>query len=179
MLIGIVVMLVLIIFTKMHAFPSLIISAVLIAVLAMPFVVRLLYSAEFAPAVPMAVCTVPYMFFKALTLPAAYLALAHGDSRTFLLTELIYDVFVVAAIPLGFAVWGLAGAGWMLSAGGVVDPCCRCAAWGARPAWQTPCVKNWAAAGKARNRAAALFRGLTGEIGREKIWRLSLLRITL
>ena len=37
MLIGIVVMLVLIIFTKMHAFPSLIISAVLIAVLAMPF----------------------------------------------------------------------------------------------------------------------------------------------
>ena len=37
MLIGIVVMMVLIIFTKMHAFPSLIISAILIAVLAMPF----------------------------------------------------------------------------------------------------------------------------------------------
>lgn len=38
MAIGIVVMMVLIIFTKMHAFPSLIISAILIAVLAMPFV---------------------------------------------------------------------------------------------------------------------------------------------
>lgn len=37
MAIGIVVMMVLIIFTKMHAFPSLIISAILIAVLAMPF----------------------------------------------------------------------------------------------------------------------------------------------
>ncbi|MBR3036239.1 MAG: GntP family permease [Lachnospiraceae bacterium] len=36
MAIGIVVMLVLIIFTKLHAFPSLIISAVLIAILAMP-----------------------------------------------------------------------------------------------------------------------------------------------
>jgi len=36
MLIGIIVMLVLIIFTKLHAFPSLIISAVLIALLAMP-----------------------------------------------------------------------------------------------------------------------------------------------
>lgn len=90
-------------------------------VLAMPFVVHLLYSAEFAPAVPMAVCTVPYMFFKALTLPAAYLSLAHGDSRTYLLTELVYDVFVVAAIPAGFALWGLPGAGWMLSAGGVLD----------------------------------------------------------
>ena len=37
MAIGIVVMMLLIIFTKMHAFPSLIISAILIAVLAMPF----------------------------------------------------------------------------------------------------------------------------------------------
>ena len=37
MAIGIVVMMLLIIFTKMHAFPSLIISAILIAILAMPF----------------------------------------------------------------------------------------------------------------------------------------------
>lgn len=37
MAIGIIVMMLLIIFTKMHAFPSLIISAILIAVLAMPF----------------------------------------------------------------------------------------------------------------------------------------------
>lgn len=37
MAIGIVVMMLLIIFTKMHAFPSLIISAIFIAVLAMPF----------------------------------------------------------------------------------------------------------------------------------------------
>ena len=37
MAIGIVVMMLLIIFTKMHAFPSLIITAILIAVLAMPF----------------------------------------------------------------------------------------------------------------------------------------------
>ena len=36
MAIGIVVMLLLIIFTRMHAFPALIISAVLIAILAMP-----------------------------------------------------------------------------------------------------------------------------------------------
>ena len=42
MAIGIVVMLVLIIFTKLHAFPSLIISAILIGVLAMsPLVMKL------------------------------------------------------------------------------------------------------------------------------------------
>ncbi|MGN0447749.1 MAG: GntP family permease [Acutalibacteraceae bacterium] len=37
MAIGIVIMMLLVIFTKMHAFPSLIISAIIIAVLAMPF----------------------------------------------------------------------------------------------------------------------------------------------
>ena len=37
MAIGIVVMMGLIIFTKMHAFPSLIISAILIGVLALPY----------------------------------------------------------------------------------------------------------------------------------------------
>lgn len=37
MAVGIIVMMLLVIFTKMHAFPSLIISAILIAVLAMPF----------------------------------------------------------------------------------------------------------------------------------------------
>lgn len=37
MFIGIVVMMVLIIFTKLHAFPSLIITAILIALLSMPF----------------------------------------------------------------------------------------------------------------------------------------------
>lgn len=90
-------------------------------VLAMPWVVHLLYSAAFAPAIPMAMCAVPFMFFKALTLPAAYLSLAHGDSRTYLLTELAYDVFAAVAIPLSFARWGLVGAGAALSAAGLLE----------------------------------------------------------
>lgn len=90
-------------------------------VLAMPVIVPLLYSSEFVNAVPMAICASSFMFFKALTLPAAYLALAKGDSKMYMLTELIYDVFIAIAIPLAYKCWGLQGAGWALSAGGLLD----------------------------------------------------------
>lgn len=90
-------------------------------VLAMPVIVPLLFSTKFVAAVPMAICASFYMFFKALTLPTAYLALAKGDSRMFMLTELVYDVFIAVAIPLAFKWWGLEGAGWALSAAGLLD----------------------------------------------------------
>lgn len=90
-------------------------------VLAMPVIVPLLFSSKFVAAVPMAICASFYMFFKALTLPAAYLALAKGDSRMYMTTELVYDIFIAIAIPLAFRQWGLIGAGWALSAGGLLD----------------------------------------------------------
>ena len=89
--------------------------------LAMPLVVHVLYSAAFVPAVPMALCAVPFMFFKALTLPVSYLSLAHGDSRMYLLTEVAYDVFVAVAIPLAYARFGLPGAGAALSVAGLLE----------------------------------------------------------
>jgi O-antigen/teichoic acid export membrane protein len=90
-------------------------------VLAMPVIVPLLFSAKFVEAVPMAICAVFYMFFKALTLPTAYLSLAKGDSRMYMLTELVYDVFIAVAIPLSFKWWGLEGTGWALSVAGLLD----------------------------------------------------------
>ena len=69
----------------------------------------------------MATCATLYMYFKSLTLPAAYLPLANGDSKMYLITELIYDVFIAAAIPLGYKMAGLTGTGIALSAGGLVD----------------------------------------------------------
>ena len=90
-------------------------------VLAMPVIVPLLFSSKFVAAVPMAICASFYMFFKALTLPAAYLALAKGDSRMYMIAELIYDIFIAVAIPFAFRQWGLTGAGWALSAGGLLD----------------------------------------------------------
>lgn len=90
-------------------------------VLAMPVLVPLLFSAKFVDAVPMAICATFYVFFRAFTLPASYLALAKGDSRMYMLTELVYDIFIALAIPYAFKFWGLSGAGWALSLAGLLD----------------------------------------------------------
>lgn len=90
-------------------------------VMAMPFIVQVLYSNDFIEAVPMATCACMYMFFKALTLPAAYLALAHGDSKTYMITELVYDIFIAIAVPVAYVWFGLTGTGIALSIAGAFD----------------------------------------------------------
>lgn len=88
---------------------------------AMPLIVQVLYSNDFIEAVPMAICASLYMFFRAIALPAAYLALAHGDSKMYMATELIYDVFIAIAIPLAYVWGGLFGTGIALSVAGCFD----------------------------------------------------------
>lgn len=100
----------------------LLIAPVLVAfVILMPIVVRLLFSADFLHAVDMATCAVFYMFFKALTLPAAYLPLAAGDSKTYLACEAVYDVVIALAVPLSYSLFGLVGTGCALSLMGLFD----------------------------------------------------------
>lgn len=90
-------------------------------VFGMPILLQLLYSSKFIDAVPMAICTSIYIFFKVLTTPLAYLSLANGDSKIYMISELLYDFFVVAAIPFAFRNWGLMGAGMALAVAGVFD----------------------------------------------------------
>lgn len=94
---------------------------VILEVIAMPLIIRLLYTEQFAEAAPMAIYAIFYLFFKAMTLPAAYLALAKGDSKTFLIAEFLYAVFITIAIPLAFTQYGLVGAGIALSLAGLFD----------------------------------------------------------
>ena len=94
----------------------LLIAPVLIVfVLFMPWVIRLLYDSRFLPVVPMSVCAVFYMFFRAVSVPIAYTSLAKGDSWLFLIMECVYDVVFVVLLCLGYAYFGLTGAGIALS----------------------------------------------------------------
>lgn len=100
----------------------LLITPLLIALgLFLPQIVNLLYTPEFMAAVPMSLCALFYMFFKALTSPIAYLALARGDSLRYLTVECVYDVAFVALVVTGYSAYGLAGAGCALSAAGLFD----------------------------------------------------------
>ena len=53
--------------------------------------------------------------------PVEYLSLAKGDSRMYMVSELVYDVFIAIAVPLAYGRYGLWGAGAALSVGGCVD----------------------------------------------------------
>lgn len=99
----------------------LIAPCLILLVVAMPLIVQVLYSRDFVQVVPMATCASIFMFFKALTLPVSYLSLAHGDSKMYMTTELLYDIFIAIAIPLAYVWFGLTGTGVALSIAGVFD----------------------------------------------------------
>lgn len=101
---------------------AVLISPILVLfVTTLPLIVVILFSSEFTNTVPIATCASFFMFFKALTLPAAYLSLAHGDSKMYMITELIYDVLIAVIIPLAYIEWGLTGAGFALSFAGLFN----------------------------------------------------------
>lgn len=100
----------------------LLIAPLLIAlILAMPIIIRLLYTENFMPAAAMAICASFYMFLRAITTPIGYTALACGDSLLFLAMEIIYNVVSLTIILVCYITWGLAGAGIGLSLSALFD----------------------------------------------------------
>ncbi|MCD8318204.1 MAG: oligosaccharide flippase family protein, partial [Paraprevotella sp.] len=89
--------------------------------LAMPLVIRLLYSSDFLPMTGMAVCASLHLFFKSMTLPVAYISLAKGDAVTYLCMEVAYDVCMAVCVVVGFCYWGILGTGIALALAGIFD----------------------------------------------------------
>lgn len=90
----------------------LIVGPMLVAlVIYLPVVIPLLFSGKFVEVVPMAQIAILAMFLHAVDLPVEYLPLAKGDSVTFLIVELIYDVTFVFLLIIGYQQWGLVGTG--------------------------------------------------------------------
>lgn len=83
--------------------------------LLLPFVLRVLYTSDFVAALPMALAASFYMFFKAVSTPIAYLALAHARSRMYFIVESSHVLVFVLATSLGFYFGGFRGAGFGLS----------------------------------------------------------------
>ncbi len=87
----------------------------------LPVIIPLLFSGKFLPVVGMTQYAIMAMYCRAVNLPVAYIMLAKGDSRSYFLTELVYDVAIVVTIMLGYTGWGLEGTGMALAAASVVD----------------------------------------------------------
>ncbi len=93
----------------------------LFIILAMPFIIKVLYTGEFLPVVNMAVYSAFYMFFRAVMLPIAYTSLAKGDTKTYLTMEVAYDIFSFLIIAAGYYWGGITGAGIALSLASLLD----------------------------------------------------------
>lgn len=87
----------------------------------LPIIIPLLLSSEFIPVVAMAQMTTLAMFFKAMSLPMAYVNLAKANSRVYLLFESFYAVMFVVFVVAAFQLYGLLGAGFAVVAAHVVE----------------------------------------------------------
>jgi len=87
----------------------------------LPILLPLLYSGKFLPVIGMMQAIVFAMLMRAAKLPVAYIALAAGDSKSYLIIETTYYLFLIAAVMIGFSGWGLDGAGWAITITGIFD----------------------------------------------------------
>ncbi len=90
-------------------------------IMLMPWIIPLLYEAEFLVALDMTVCACFYTFLRAIMLPVSYTSLAKGDSVFFLVMEVLSDVVFAFLIWVLYMRLGLMGAGIALSLWAVYD----------------------------------------------------------
>ena len=102
---------------------SLLIAAPMLVglIIFLPVLIPLFFSSKFVPVVAMTQVAVLAMFFKAVTMPAAYITLARGYSVMYLLLEGTYFVVFVFLIIFGFQRWGLVGTGIAITLANIFD----------------------------------------------------------
>ena len=100
----------------------LIIAPMLVAMIVLlPVLTPLLLSEKFMPIVAMTQVAALAMFFKAITLPAAYITLARGYSLIYMVLETAYFVVFVLLVMFGYRHWGLLGTGIAITVANVFD----------------------------------------------------------
>lgn len=107
--------------SQINVLSQLMAPCLMILAIGLPLIVRILYSTDFLPVMPMVWAALPFMFFKSVYSPIAYLPLAHGDSRMYFIMEFIYDLALAITVVAGFYFYGLLGAGLGLSLANLFD----------------------------------------------------------
>lgn len=90
-------------------------------ILLLPVLIPLLFSRSFEAVVPMAQVAILSMLWKSVTLPIAYIPLARGDSKMFMVLESSYYVVLVVLVVMGYERFGLLGTGVALLLAHIFD----------------------------------------------------------
>lgn len=100
----------------------LIVSPMLVAlIIGLPLIVPLLLSNRFLPAVPMMQVMALALYLRAAKLPLAFIPLARGDSKAYILLEGAYDLAYVLLCVVGYHLRGLVGIGYAITLLSVLD----------------------------------------------------------
>ena len=102
----------------------------ILLLLAMPWVIRLLYEPDFLVLLGMMFCAAYYVFLRSMMLPVAYLSLAKGDSMVYLIMEVLSDIVLVGSMWYFYTRFGLIGAGFSLSLTALYDLVCSVSLYG-------------------------------------------------
>ena len=94
---------------------------ILFVVAVLPFLLPLLYSGEFVPAVAMTQLAMFGLLFHILTYPISFMPLSKGDVLVFILQETIYNVANVTLVIMSYRCFGLNGVGAALLFARVLD----------------------------------------------------------
>ena len=74
-------------------------------------VITLLYSAEFTSITDMVAWSALAMYFRAVSWPVAYIIMARGESKIYLLTETFGNLLMLVCNYLGYKYYGITGVG--------------------------------------------------------------------
>ncbi len=91
--------------------------------LALPWLLPLLYSGEFLSVIAVAQTAALAIYMKAVSLPVSYMPLARHDSTAYLVIETGYWAYFTVFVVTGYRLWGLEGMGVALVAAHVVEWC--------------------------------------------------------
>lgn len=92
-----------------------------VMILGLPWIIRILLSADFLPIVTMTQIAAVAMVLKAATLPVAYLTLARGRSLAYLFLETAYFLVFVLLIMWCYCQWRLVGTGIAILIAHLID----------------------------------------------------------
>jgi PST family polysaccharide transporter len=84
---------------------------VIIFLVIKPFIVTLLYSKDFLPILGMITYGILATAFKSISWSMGFILIAKGDSRLYLITEVISNFLLLISIIIGYNIYGLTGLG--------------------------------------------------------------------
>lgn len=87
----------------------------------LPYAVEIFYSKQFVKAIPLTICAIYSVFFKAITYPLNYFPLAKEDFSIFIIMELFYNFCVIVGVCAGYKYYGMYGAGIGLSMSAFIE----------------------------------------------------------